>query len=664
MFSPNSSEADIAAWVNSQYNQARTARMPFERVWFTNMAFYFGKQWVVWGQAGSYQFARMVEPPAPPWRVRLTINKVRGYTSRELARFHSTRPRGFVMPSSDDTGDQAKAKIGEQIYQYMYEEVDLEMQQAIASMWAILTGNGYLKVTYSNEWDAKNEVMGKIIVDPITPFNLLVPYLDEPQLNRQPWIMHCVVKDPDWVEATYGVRLKPEDSNAGDLLEDRMLNAMSLQEKKATTQGILLKEVWIQPCLKFPDGAVVTVAQDKVLVPVDANQEDQFEGEGPTSSKQLWIEWPYAHKEYPFHQRIHTLANRFYATTFLEDLISLQRQYNRSISQVVETVNKMSRPTWVVPKGSVDVRTMTSEPGAIIQYNPGTPVPPKQEQPASLPNYVFEIVNTTKEEMDGVASQHAVSQGTVPPNVEAATAISYLQERDDATLWSATRSLERSHQTIGKQILSLVAQFWDAERMIKVTGPNQNFSAFLFKGADLANNTDFRVVPGSGAPISRAARKAELLELMKMGMIPPAKGLAYLDMPELGSLYEELQIDHTQASKENLKMSKQVQVQPNLFDEHLIHIETHDDYMKTEEYESLDPQTQMGMRVHTYNHLKILTHLFGLAPAVQENPQAVAQDGGIDMVFEAELRRLYTMLKSTGGQLPPPPPTGGPSAPA
>lgn len=649
MFSPDSKETEIVSWVNSEFDKARNARLPFERQWFTNMAFFFGRHWVTWGQSGSYQFARMIEPPAPAWRVRLTINKVRSFTNREIARFNSQKPRSFIMPASSEAGDQAIAKVGESIWEFIAESdsVDLDTQQLITDLWVCFTGNGFMKLSYSNEYDYQMEMEGKLNLEAISPFHIFVPYMDQSQIKRQPWVMHTAIKDPDWIKTVFGLTLKPETEESANQLEDRMLNAMQIQEKKSTTAGVLVKEVWVQPTSDFPRGALVRVAQDRVLVE---------EGGEP------WIPWPYEHMRLPIVHRIHTLTNRFYGSTFIEDLISLQRQYNRARSQVIESINKMSRPNWVAVRGSVDTKTITTEPGTIIQHLAGSP-PPTQVVPAPLPNQVFESIQATAEEMNEVASQHEVSQGTVPPNVEAATAISYLQERDDAPLFAGIRSKERSYQELGQQSLSLVGQFWDAERTIRVVGKNQAYEAFTFKGSDLKGNTDFRVVPGSGVPQSRAARKAELLELVKMGLVPPQKALAYLDMPELGKLYDELQVDIKQAQRENLKMSTGTEAHVDLNHDHRIHIDEHDIFTKLQEYEALDPQLQQLFRIHTYNHLKIFCQFFGAMPMFPEtqDPEFLMQNGGIDPAFEAELRRLYTMIITSGGMpMNPAPPPGAP----
>jgi hypothetical protein len=57
------------------------------------------------------------------------------------------------------------------------------------------------------------------------------------------------------------------------------------------------------------------------------------------------------------------------------------------------------------------------------------------------------------------------------------------------------------------------------------------------------------------APKSKAATQAFITDLMKNGLIPPEKGLRYLQMNETSRLYEELQADSKQAQRENHAMA-------------------------------------------------------------------------------------------------------------
>src|SRR5687768_13908460 len=78
----------IALFVNDNYSKMKSARSQFERQWYLNMAFYFGKQNVVYKNI-SGAGGRLIVPPAPPWRVRMVVNKIRPIIRRELAKLTS-----------------------------------------------------------------------------------------------------------------------------------------------------------------------------------------------------------------------------------------------------------------------------------------------------------------------------------------------------------------------------------------------------------------------------------------------------------------------------------------------------------------------------------------------------------------------------------------------
>lgn len=638
MISPEADETTTVSWVNSQLKTARSARMAVERQWYTNIAFFFGKQWITWQSSGNFSMARMVEPAAPPWRVRLTVNKIRQYIRAELARMNSSPPRGFIMPASSDSEDQARARSAQIILDHLVDSSDLDLKQEIADLWAILCGTSFLKVFYDSgavDNTVNPTTLGKINTVALSPFHVLVPNLDVPLLSDQPWVCHSAILPLSNLQAAYGeaaIGLKEEEHSA-DNLEERLFNAMQITDKKATSQGIEVKELWLTPSVEWPEGGLIVVAQERLLY------------RGPN---------PYEHGMLPIIKREHTLTNRFYASTFVDDMIQLQKEYNRSRSQVIESKNRMTRPQWIAEMGSVDVKAMTSEPGAVIQHRPGSR-PPGVVQMASLPGYVFENMSAIREEMDDTASQHPVSRGDVPPNVEAATAISYLQERDDGPISYAIRSKERSYQWIGRQFLGLAIQFWDAQRTVTVVGKNNNFESYLLSGSDIKGATDYHVVKGSAQPVSRAARKAELLELGKMGIVPQHKLLQYLEFPELGKLYEELQADARQAQRQNLMMSKGEYADVEPWHDHLAHIAEHNEFRKMEEYENLPDPIKNLFRVHVYYHMRFVTMIFGLQTLIPENPEQAAMNGGVDPAYEVELTKAVSLLQASGGMPPPQP---------
>jgi len=169
--------------------------------------------------------------------------------------------------------------------------------------------------------------------------------------------------------------------------------------------------------------------------------------------------------------------------------------------------------------------------------------------------------------MEDISGQHEVSKGQTPPGVSAATAISYLQEQDESMLSVAYDSLEEGIEKVAFETLSLVSQFWDTSRMVKVVGLDGSFEVMAFKGSDLRGNNDIRVEAGSALPTSKAAKQAFIMDLMKMGFIDPSKGLEVMEIGGINKIYDEIQVDVREAQRENIKMSRVTQQQIEEFNQ-------------------------------------------------------------------------------------------------
>jgi hypothetical protein len=271
----------------------------------------------------------------------------------------------------------------------------------------------------------------------------------------------------------------------------------------------------------------------------------------------------------------------------------------------------MARPQMMAPRGSIDPNKITSEPGLIMFYQPGMQ-PPQPFQMQNLPPYVLQELDRNIFDMNDISSQHEISRGQVPPNVEAATAIAYLQEQDDTVLAHTLFSIELAHQRIGRHVLSHANQFWDAQRTIKVTGRNNVVESFIFSQADVRGATDYRVTHGSATPRSRAAKQAWITELIKMGVIPPQLGLQYLDMAETTRIYDDMQIDAKHAQRENMKMQQGQPTTVNIYDNHMVHITEHEAFMKRQEFEQLDEGLRMMFIEHVETHKVTLAGQFGI----------------------------------------------------
>jgi hypothetical protein len=225
----------------------------------------------------------------------------------------------------------------------------------------------------------------------------------------------------------------------------------------------------------------------------------------------------------------------------------------------------MAHPQLLSAAGAIEANKITTEPGQVIEYKLGFPKPePLPLQ--NLPAYVIQELNSQLLDFDDISGQHDVSKGQAPPGVTAATAINFLQEQDDTMLAESFQSIESFYEKIAYQTLCYVSQYWTMPRLVKVAGKDEQFDVMSFKGADLRSNTDIKIEAGSSLPTSKAAKQAFIMDLMQMGFIPPEEGLKLMDVGGIQQLYEQLQIDTAQATRENMKMAN---VTPELMNEYL-----------------------------------------------------------------------------------------------
>lgn len=530
-------EKKIVAWVNEQFTHAKQDRWRAERQWYLNLSFYFGQQNVSFkGNASSLDRSmQLYTPPAPYYRSRPVINQIRPRLRTEMSKLTAQKPSAFIVPASSDDRDMYAAHAGEQIWDSVYRWHKIHSILRRAVFWSSTTGNGFIKSYWDETKEDKvSKQMGDLCYHSVTPFHLFVPDLKEEEIEAQPWVIHAQLRNAEQLANLYRRPINFERSS-GDLIEESFVNVMGIQQWEKN-KNVLVFECWVRPnvCKELPNGGMYVIAGNQVV----------YSQEG----------WPYDHGQFPFAHIGHIQSGKFYRDSIINDLIPLQREYNRTRGQIIEAKNRMAKPQLAAELGSVDPTKITSEPGQIILYRPGfqppTPIPLQD-----LPGYVKDEIANIKQDMDEISGQHEVSRGQTPSGVTAATAISYLQEQDDSKLSYTFDAIEETVEKVAYQTLNLVKQFWDTERQVKVTGTDGSFDVMAFRGSELRDNTDIRVEAGSALPTSKAAKQAFIMDLMKMGFIEPQKGLEVMEIGGISKIYESIQADVRQAQRENLRMA-------------------------------------------------------------------------------------------------------------
>lgn len=588
-YTAGSLEADCLDFVQKNYEKIKMARRGTERQWYINLAYNFGQQNVVpVTSATSSNGFRLNVPKAPPWRVRLIINHVRRIVRKEMATLFSQKPRFEVVPASTDDKDLIAARAGEQIFDWFYDNKDLATRFKEAGWWACITGTGFMKSYWDSTSEDNEGVQGEICAEAVTPFHLYVPDFRATDIEHQPYVIHATTKDPQYVANAFNMKVAPNTTATNSILDDVFLGMIGTQSLSANQ--VLILECWIKPKVfkRLPKGGVVTVAGGRIA--------------------QITDSYPYKHGQFPFSRLVNIPSGKFYGESMVTDILPIQKEYNRTRSQIVEAKNLMSKPKLIAAQGSIDPNKITSEPGQVVLYKLGFPKPEPLQNP-ELPGYVMQTIELLRNDMDDISGQHDASQGQAPAGTSA-TALSFLQEQDDTMLSDTTDSLESVVQKVGRQVLGYVSQYWNEGRLVKVVGTDEAFDATVYKSEDLQGNTDLRVESGSALPKSKAAKQAFVMDLMKMQLIPPQEGLEMLDIGGIDKIYDDVLADKRQAQRENVRLQQGIPDGPggkaavpvNEWDNHQLHIQVHNRFRKSQTFELLSDAAKTAFQNHVKTH--------------------------------------------------------------
>lgn len=626
----------------SEFEKAASARTQFDSVWRTNMLYYRRQQGLGPANNIGHKLAAAGSPDQSKRRRKLRINRIRAFARTEHSKFVSQEPTVTVVPASSEDQDYRAATAGEQVWRSAASAGYLETHVSEAMWWKVLTGNGFLKTYWDGDSvDPVSGDLGVVRYGSVTPFHFYVPDLREPSIEDQPFVFNGYTKTLTWAKQRFPGQI--DDASSGMLSLNRKLDNPATKGLTEPQNSVVVFEVWIKP------GAHKSIPNGGLL---------HFVGQLLVGITREGI--PYQHGNYPYTHFGHLYSGSFYRESAISDLIELQDEYNDIRSDINRAARVAGRPQLAVQKGSYAIPKHTNEAGLIIEYNPGFQ-PPVPLQLAELPAYVQAQQDRILADFEDISGQHEVSRGQAPGRgVTAGTAIAYLQESDDQYLTPQYRSDERAYEKIAKQTLELFVQYVDEPRKVRSLGADRAFDVALLSGADVRNGTDVRVEKGSTISTSQVARRAEIKEMVGMGLITPQQGLELLEMGGSERLRETVDIARSKAQRENIKMQNltvveikaaedaaveqamsglepetlleqaggmetvaaagltaealieqtqemiRAQMPPMIpaddFDLHAVHIDTHNQFRMSQAYEQLDDQAKAQFEKHIADH--------------------------------------------------------------
>lgn len=647
----------------AKFKDLKKTRGRLEQQWKINLAFYKGDQYIYFNRTlNRIMLAPTEDGDKPRYRQRLTSNQITPGVQSYLAKLLKSKPQTYASPGADDVSAVQAAKMAEFLLESKWDDLHLSQKMEEAMLWAAVVSQGYWHISWDKDAgesmsflmggdgqpivdeelasiykeqllahgvDPKTQTKeiktGDIRVDVLSPFQV---YPDNTAAIFEDSKM-CVVEhhiSPADVKALYGIDVEADSvPGAPDY-------GIPFQTKNAATKTtkVIYCGYWL-PSPAIPEGRYCVFMDNPQKILQD----------GP---------WPF-----PFHQLPivkfsgQPVPGSLYDRSVTEDAIPLQKQLNRKLSQMMEFSNLTVSPQMMGPIGSLKTRR-TNEPGLFMEYNMVGGNKPEYITPPAMPQYNMELLTMLNEQIRDVFGLTEVSQGSVPPNVEAGIAIDLLQEMSTDRFAPTILNNERTLGIAGKLILEFAQAYYSEPRLIRMKGANGSMAAKKFSGADIKGDIDIRVSVGSGMPRTRAGKQAMFMQLVQMQVIQPWQLPKYLDIPDLSGVQQKLATDEDQALREHERLlsgeplnpmaqmtaMKQMQAQLaigqppldaetgqplesseeaqdylentaldiNIFDNDDVHMEVHGGQLKSAESENWPMEARLSLATHYGKHLQ------------------------------------------------------------
>lgn len=546
------------------------------REWSLNRAFYMGNQWCRWNSTLG-QVDKLPTEELPRWKVRLVSNQILPGVQHYTALMTKTKPVIHATPDSGSDKDLKAAQMGERLYEYLWGELNLKNKLTSALTYAQLS-QGFWKIT----WDplaGKHMTYvvgpdGKPIMDPqlsdifleeleqqatqagqdpqqvIAEFKKTIyvgdirvdalpgenVYLD-PTANSFEEAAYAICKhalDPDEIKARWGVDLAP-DSNPTEGQPSLWYLRNKGDRKPQTTRNVYIG--YFRPTPALPKGRYVVWVEgpNKILEQSDWNY--------PFTTLPL-VKFPGIERPHSVYDEARTTHAR-----------PLQKELNRTLSQIQEHQNLTLKPQMITPVGSLRQR-LTTEPGAVFEYQPIGGMAPEWRSIPSIPAYVFSVLQDIQGRLDRLWMRPPSTRDAIPARSDSGYQLELMQEAVADQMSTEIQRLEVALAQAGDIMAKLAQVYYVEPRLLKIKGNNGSVQVKKFMSADLDGGFTFHAESGTGLPRMRAGRQQAILDLVNAKVLPPDKALRYLDLADMAAVEQRFQADEDMANREHEKLIK------------------------------------------------------------------------------------------------------------
>lgn len=529
-------EDQIVKMESELFRSDSGTRQTRERVWYRNILYYMGEQWIEWSRTkkrfeATWQFDGR-EDPQP------VSNIILDYARSVKALVLNKDVSYKVWPNSNDHDDIQAAELGGLVLK----DIDskngfaLKDEQEACILWLVLTGNGFIRDFPDmglGEWiGLTGKKTGDVATEAVMPFNVFVGDTAGTTLRNKPMVGIQGLKEKSWIKETFPDYVP---SSSGDLEQghdyQRSLMEMigNVSEWKGSRYGsewqstglgasgrsaqdnlVLFREIEVRPTVKYPKGRYIVRVGNQTLVDVDRMPI-------PVSGDGSWF--------YTLEDVRHNLIpGSFWADGGVSPLISPQNIINRIDQALIMNRDDVAKPTITGITGmAFKTKSRKGSSVKVIEYDPiaSGGIAPTITHGKALPSQVLDERKVQRDvAQDSSGDPKNVLKGQAPSGASGVM-VDILRETAEAGHAPDVARIVRGFQRSARKRLVIAQELYSEKRTLKISGQDGKISVRKFKGADLRGNHDVRLEVTTGFASTNAGKVSVISNLVTAGIFNP-----------------------------------------------------------------------------------------------------------------------------------------------
>lgn len=453
-----------------------------------------GRQW-------DLDVIALLESEQRPWLesnlIFSVVNSVVGY---------QTQSRLDIAYKPKETGDQEIADVLSKIGMHILDDNKFPWLESEAFADGIIQSRGFFDV----RMEFNSNMMGNVAIEVRDPLDI-IPDPDAKSYDPDQWadvietrwmtiedikenygnrIGNQVSKHmPDKSDSDFGIGEEGATRNKFSGKDDAGIFAYTADESGVEHVRVLERQFWKMQLREF----FVDSNGDMTPVPEDMGEPEKLDHEQnyelyrtkkvvkrvrwTTATKDIILhdDWsPYDHFTiipfFPYFRRGVTIG-------LVDNLISIQEMYNKTLSQELHVINAVANSGWIIYEDSLlnkeiaDVENEPAKNGEVFEIKKGHE-PPAKIQPNQIPTGLSKFGDDARGLISQISGVSEIFQGQQSNEVSGAAIQSRVQQ-NAVQLAAPLDNMYRTRHMIAQRLLELVQDFYTEERVFNVTLPNE-----------------------------------------------------------------------------------------------------------------------------------------------------------------------------------------------